>query len=312
MPMFLMDGRRRAAAALALAASIVFPAVARSDAGVAGAPTTAVTFTVDGTRLVVLDTATGAEVRTLTTEDAGDISRVELSPDGSTAYYATAYEDGSVVGRIPIAGGTPEVLATGDAPAPSPDGRLLGYAYHPSDADPWRPGGIAVLDLVSGTERRFPGAAPQSPFDFGPPVQDITFAPDSRRLAFTNDDSGGSIFILDTASDSSLTDADELDPSHGYLSPTWLPDGRIAAVEFGAPDGRMMAVDPETHAAHELVPGVGHADRVDVDTTGKYLLFTQVGSEVNEGEGSSFIMVGPDGSRGEIPTPVHQYLLAVW
>jgi hypothetical protein len=65
-------------------------------------------------------------------------------------------------------------------------------------------------------------------------------------------------------------------------------------------------------AAHELVPGVGHVDRVDADTAGEHLLLTRVGSEVNEGEGSSFITPSPDGSRGEIPMPLHQYLVAVW
>ena len=112
---------------------------APTTAPLATAPTAIVAVTVDG-RLVVLDAATGAELRQLA--DLGDprgggaegpgpnhVTTVSVTPDGSTAYFDSCCEPAAgMIFSVPTDGSRPpEPLTNGLGPAVSPDGRSLAH-----------------------------------------------------------------------------------------------------------------------------------------------------------------------------------------
>ena len=131
-----------------------------------------------------------------------------------------------------------------------------------------------MRELATGSERHFTYPPDGAAICFFPVVHKISWAPDSRHLAFSRDDSGGDIFILDTTSASTLADVTSLNPGpdYGYASPTWLPDGRIAVHKFGTDDAQLVAVDPSTKAETELAPSLHQVAGAEADPSGHHLL----------------------------------------
>lgn len=298
------------AGALSLLAPVA-PRPAATDAPAEHRPATAVAVTADGSRLMVFDTATGADVRELVS-GRGDLAEPALASDGVTVYYSTLLGDSLSLERVPVAGGEVESMGRGFAPAPSPDGRLLAYGYTGDDLRPCLAGGIAVRDLETGDERRFPDSeAPPTADDCpaGGWVDRITWAPDSRHLAYTvAGDPEGRVWILDTDRDDDLGEAELLDADRAYASPAWLPDGRVAVAEVDGPDDerQLVVVDPDTGKRDVIVPGLRTAHHIDADGSGEQLLLT-----VRQGDGARLVMAHLDdeGERAELHKP---YGRAVW
>ena len=149
----------------------------------AAAATTIVAVTVDG-RLVVLDAATGAELRELA--NLGDprgggaegpgpnhVTTVSVSPDGSTAYYDSCCEPAAgLVSVIPTDGSTePEPVNPGLGPAVSPDGRFLAYTAINA---------VVVRDLTTGQEQVFTDPA----YDESPLFGEVTWSRDGTKLYY--------------------------------------------------------------------------------------------------------------------------------
>ncbi|MGH9000911.1 MAG: hypothetical protein ACRDY7_16135, partial [Acidimicrobiia bacterium] len=156
--------------------------------------------------------------------------------------------------------------------------------------------GIAVLDLETRDKRLFPdplsevGEEPEGDDDVnlcGPDlfgIGDITWAPDARRLAFSDDPNGDAVLhVLDTAAAADLADATAVDPTHAYNHPEWVADGRIVAEAMGADNGAgshpedeggIFAVDPATGFRERILPGIDHAYDIDADITGRHLIVT--------------------------------------
>lgn len=233
-----------------------------------------------GTELFEFDTAGDAPVRVVAEVPEGEIVDVERAPDG-TVYYAFVLGDTNEVRRLTKAGH--EAVGEGWAPAVSPDGRLLAYAYYSDNAGPCGQDGIAVLDLIVGDVQRFPG--PDVPTgqngcsENEGVIEHISWAPDSHRLVYQGlvyGEGASPPRILDTATDRQLLDAEPLDGQHEYFHPAWLADGRIAVAERADASGiRILAVDVDTRRATEFAPAswhVGGANGLDADASGRHLL----------------------------------------
>lgn len=226
-----------------------------------------------------VDVAGHGPARVVATGPEGSgVLDVERAPDG-TGYYAAANEDLTEIRRI----GTDDFVANGWAPAVSPDGRRLAFAYYPDDPAPCEGNGLAVLELATGEVRRFPGPTP-APGPRGCPegegsIESISWAPDSRRLAYERVlYMGGhaTVRILDTGTARDLSDAELLDPARQYSHPAWLADGRIAVVERDEVHGlTIKTMDPDTGRVTQFSATDwldGSVNSVDADASGRHLL----------------------------------------
>jgi hypothetical protein len=282
-----------------------------------GRPSVAVAVS-EQNRLVVLETATGRARRVLyqgpTPDDrgAGKVSSVSLSPDGRTVWFAVAgaYDECEdfAVHRVPLAGGEVERMATGGSPSVSPDGRQLAYAaaaeaHGGPVTDPASClNSVVVRDLETGAERAW--VATDDWWDRLSAVDHLTWAPDSRRLAFQQSYEGAAVRLIDTAGSGTIASAGNLPPTPPWDwidslgAPVWLPAGdRVAVVgtccyaDEGPHNGEYvaLAIDPATGAVEELraLPEGGLS--LDVDATGRHLLLAQGDLRL--------VMVGPDGEE---------------
>lgn len=245
-------------------------------------PTTAVALTRVGA-LVLVDTASAEVVRTLVGASPGEVvSGPALSPDGTTVFYSIDREDyTSSVRSIPITGGTATEVADGRVPALSPDGRRLAWA---ANREPEKKGlynTLAVRDLGSGEEVRL---GTGEPFHGGASLlEGITWAPDGERIAMVTNFEAGDLIVVDVGRPppSSLAEANAASLGT-WLSPEWLPDGRIAVVVETL---RARAIDPDS--GEEVSLGLAEDGGVVVasDPTGRHLL-------VSDGTGLSMVVPG--------------------
>jgi Tol biopolymer transport system component len=202
-----------------------------------------------GTQVFEFDTAGHDSVRVVAEVPEGEIVDVERAPDG-TVYYAFVIGETNEIRRLVRSAEEGEkVVAHGWAPAVSPDGRWLAYAYYPDNAGPCGRDGIAVLEIATGDIRRFPGpavtAGPAGCPDSEGVIHTISWAPDSRRLVY--EEGATDPRILDTATDRQLVDGHLLDARFAYYHPAWHADGRIAVAERADASGiRILVVDPDT------------------------------------------------------------------
>lgn len=263
-----------------------------------------------GTQLFEFDSSGPGPARVVAEVPEGEILDVERAPDG-TVFYAFVIGDTYEIRRLGPPAAGDEVVAAGWAPAVSPDGRRLAYAYYPDDAGPSGRGGIAVLELTIGAVQRFPGCE-VAPGPDGCPesegmISTISWAPDSRRLVY--EAGAADPRILDTATDRRLVDSESLGQSQAWYQPAWLADGRIAVAEPDPATGvRILAVDPDTRQATEFAPAnwmVGSANGIDADASGRNLLVSL------DGTGHAPVLLKL--TEGAPPEEIdHGYERAVW
>ena len=283
-----------------------------------GRPSVAVAVS-EQNRVVVLDTATGRALRVLyqggtpRQDGAGRVQGVSLSPDRRTVWFGVtgAFErcEEYAVHRVPLAGGEVERVATGGSPSVSPDGRQLAYAAHgaahgasPAEATSCL-NSVVVRDLDTGAERAW--VPTDDWWDRLSAVDHLTWAPDSRRLAFAQSYEGAAVRIIDTAVPGTITASGSLrvtapwDWVESLGAPVWLPESdRVAAVgtccytDEGPHNGETvaLAIDPVTGATEELRPLRAGAQSLDVDATGRHLLVAQAADR-------QLVMVGPGGEE---------------
>ena len=87
---------------------------------------------------------TGSVVRTL----ADGVGQVALSPDGLVAYYEGDSPARPGIFSVPVVGGTPVLVASGSAPAVSPDNSRLAFAL-PGTANV-----VGIYDVAARTTQR--------------------------------------------------------------------------------------------------------------------------------------------------------------
>jgi hypothetical protein len=231
-------------------------------AGASGPPGEAVAVTVDG-RVVVLDSQTGAELRTIADGGVAEPDGPFVATDGETVYFmrdtgARCDRNGDrtadpipAIARVSVDGGPVETIASGVVyPALSPDGRFLAFTgvRNCSDAG----SSILVQDVTQpfGTWRTFDATDPS----WVTGIFGLSWAPDSRNLLFqpgrTPEGEGSYLRLLDTAAPVPLDETPFVLHSDGsgvdaYLGNTGRLLGTYAPVVTD-PDQRIrvIAIEP--------------------------------------------------------------------
>ena len=116
--------------------------------------------------LVLLGSRHGQVIRTLV---AGGVrgDEVSVSPDHSTVYFSVRHGCLGQIESVPVAGGSPTVIADGTVPAISPDGTRLAYATAPLQTGACVPGRQRADQAVHAgdphAEHRHAGGLPAAP-----------------------------------------------------------------------------------------------------------------------------------------------------
>lgn len=199
---------------------------------------------------------------------------MSVSPDGTTLYMEvtrpTTTRDcrppGSVteeIVAIALHGNKPtRVVAQGRWPAVSPDGQFLAWATRstPTAPNSCDPTGITVRNLETGAERHWAYSATAS--QDGGLLSSLSWAPDSRHLAFAWLERTASIHVLDTRSSGPLSD-----------SPTTPIPEDISWAGYDGATGDFLAVREPTHSGGRytivaLDPSSGETTREILDLRG--------------------------------------------
>jgi hypothetical protein len=135
--------------------------------------------------------------------------------------YADAAKRTPIVVEVPPA--PPD--QPGGSVAISPDLKRLAYTKSGVEQST-----IFIRDLGTGETREFATAPGETDFFLVLGAKlDLAWAPDNRRLAFVNRYEGEELYVLDTLSHQTLSDAVRLGELN-YSSPAWLDNNRIAAL----------------------------------------------------------------------------------
>jgi hypothetical protein len=267
--------RFAAAAVLAFGAAVPLPPAELGDRPARAVGTTErrdriVSFVVpgsgsDGSDRIMVEATPGTE-----------ITGSSLSPSGAL-YYAES--DGSL--RLRSDDGRIRRLGQGGAPTVSADGRYLAYRFTEGCST-----GIALRELASGDERRFPG-----PCDSGP-VDHIAVDRKGERVAFTRADERG-VWVFDpSATDLALARPVPLQDRYSYTAPVWMRGGRLVVGRYDYQRPSSVAeLDVKTGRATVLAEDVDVA-HLDTDSAGRRLL---VSTWDNEPE-PNIAVIDADGS----------------
>lgn len=197
------------------------------------------------TSVVVVDAATGAELRTL------DSPAIDLDPvfshDGGTLYYSSAREGTPDLWALDLSSGEERRL-TGERgvqrlPQPHPDGEHLVYLSKAGGRDQ-----VRMRNLATGEEEVLleSSIASQAAPALGPDGRTVAVnwpIPDGWELRLM-DVSAPTLPVL-------LTRGDGLP-----LAPAWSPDGTFVYFSHSTPEGSM--------ALHRIASAGGKAERVEV------------------------------------------------
>jgi hypothetical protein len=276
-------------AIVAIVAVVVGLALLRDDdsaprnvtAGPAGTRPEQIAAIVDG-KVVVLSSEDGSVVRTLAEGgEAEGPSSVAVSADGTTVYFTRADPDAlceqgaaSQIVSVPIDGGPITIVASGQDPVVSPDGRYLAYAT--GGPDQCGAGLLAVRELRTDrfAQDLFPvGDAPPAPLDW---------SPDSSRILYgfvpppTYE-----IREVDLEAIRRLAPARTVPLPYPANEATYLGASDMLAVVAGSePDRRLVeAVEVPTGTARRLFElPIGPIVELHADDTGRHVLAVAVPS----------------------------------
>lgn len=138
-------------------------------------PDSFVAFT-DAGDIVVAETATGQIVRKVVAaaDLPGAVDALSVAPGGRILYYSTTIgHEGCAVWTVPLAGGTPKRIATGGAPAVSPDGKWLAFVRPRCGQSKTT---LTIREISSGQDRTWDDTA-ELPADAA-----LDWSPDSKTL----------------------------------------------------------------------------------------------------------------------------------
>jgi hypothetical protein len=258
---------------------------------------------ISGGSVVMLDGRDGHTLRSLATHPEATtggfpyLQAVSLTPDRSDVFYSLSGDcDAATIYRVPADGHAAAVAdLKGVSPAVSPDGRKLAYAVATPGATAARrcQNAVVVRDLKTGAERtwRYPDTPDYaSPLYQDAVINEIDWAPDSTRLAYSLSYEGDSVSILDTDADTDLGQTDEVViPSGGGNSshPAWQAGSGLLGVfntrfeccfddNYTGPP-RTLLVDVDKRLPSPLLPAGRRVTALDFDASGAHLLFIDGG-----------------------------------
>jgi hypothetical protein len=160
--------------------------------------------------LVLLSPRHGQVVRTLVGSGVlGD--EITVSPDSATVYYAVRHGCLGQVQSVPMAGGTPTVIADGTLPAISPDGTRLAYATVPlpnqrcqtSGGNPTQQYTMVIRTLSTGTQAVYPMLPSGQNTGLPAPISHLSWSRDGSSIAVSiasvQDNEGWNLVLVNTA-----------------------------------------------------------------------------------------------------------------
>jgi hypothetical protein len=220
-----------------------------SASPVAAGPPPIVAVTKAGA-LEVLNPATGtAETQLVAAGVIGDEVSVSAS---DTIYFAVRRGCTDEIESVPLAGGTPVPVTTGQLPALSPDGTRLAFASEPdlsapgsclpSGGDPVPLYQLAVRTLATGAQVTYPMMPAGSDSGLPAPISHVSWAPDGQHLAVSvasvEDNEGWNLALVSTGvakyylSGAGVT----------YVVPTGSPTPKLSYLREGIylPDGNLF------------------------------------------------------------------------
>lgn len=259
---------------------------------VPGVPATLIA--VSGRYLVVADGSTGTVQLDVPVPRGLRPLHVSVAPAGPTVYVsASGRACENELLRLALPGGAWEPLGSGDIPAISPDGRRLAFALPgPPCATSPR---LVVRDLVTGRDRVWAAGSAGGPGRIPLSLLSLSWAEDSRHLAFIlqyRRRSGGrkarpgdtDLRMIDVDVDvggrlltSSLIEPPDEDAAY-LLASFRSRFGSIAALEAccGPDPAEFRVVSIDTTTGEQLTPLLdpgGRLRSMDFDVTGWHLLF---------------------------------------
>jgi tricorn protease len=174
---------------------------------------------------------------------------------------------GDVVSVDPSTGESTAITASSESaerfPTLSPDGRRLAYFSDRSGEY-----ALHVRDVATGHVSEL--AIERRPSFY----RELTWAPDSKRLAFS--DIRLSLWLIDVDTKNVVTVDTSRYIAQGEFQPSWSPDGRYLAYALADPHGTRAAVivDTATHTRHQVTDGLTTVQSPVFDSTGRYLYLT--------------------------------------
>jgi hypothetical protein len=260
---------------------------------------------VDGQALVIVDVATGERLKMVDpsfNDDGMWVGRMSLTPDAGALYYDVTWEDSwyacdssrGQVERLDLAFGTTATVASGYAPAVSPDGRWLAILVSeqclldPAEPDSWvlTPTDTVVLyDLTTGQpieSQRWSVVSPPTSYDDPHMVTWVDWRSDSHALLVMNN--AGNLFEVALDHLGSLDSSPPVvDGINGYpqalLGDTLYVTRDETPEEWGGFD--LVAVDLATGTEGEVITQTVGWPYAAADTTRTRLIWgsdTQVGT----------------------------------
>lgn len=252
--------------------------------------------------LVMLDPATGTVGQTLVRSHVlGD--EISVSSTGFV-YFAVRHGCSAAIEAIPIAGGTPAVIASGSLPAVSPDGTKLAYAGQPTLATGCAPSSpdlvplyhLDIRTLSSGSTVSLPMVPSGQDSGLPAPISHLSWSADNDHLAVSTlsvqDNEGWALVIVDTSQakyylsgpgTTNVPATGSPAPQDSYLREgVYLPDGNLfvsraccAGVPVRNTSRLMWEVTTAGSLVHQVAIGYPNLDHVSLDASanGKWLLY---------------------------------------
>jgi hypothetical protein len=257
----------------------------------------------------VLNPVTGIATAVLAPSQDAIGDEIAVSPSGQTVYFAVRHGCTDDIESVPVAGGTPVVVAHGLLPAISPDGTKLAFVREPFGAGgaprygcsgaSANAGGqvtVVVRNLASGAQTTYP--APPAASTSPTPVSHLSWAADGKQLLVSvgagQDDEGWGLAVIDTATAGYYLPADWTPQTPGvpvassaaagsyYREGVYLPDGNLFVSQVccsGVPvqitSSLLLEVTPSGSLVHQVAIGFTNRDHssLAVDPSGRWLLY---------------------------------------
>jgi hypothetical protein len=250
--------------------------------------------------LEVIDSSTGAPVRTLTTGVSGD--ELSVSPDRSTVYFESPVGCMHEIERVQSAGGSPELVATGSVPALSPDGSKLAYVRQPlanTGACQGETGqasaySLVIRDVASGSETTYP-IAPGLTSGSPDPIDHLSWSSNGTQLAVSikapQDDQGWAISVIHPSTDEYYFNGTAVPVTGSDASGAFYREGvferngdlfvnRLCCAGSGITSSLLVSINPGMGTIdHQVAIGVTTNDHtsLEADSSGHWLLYLSAG-----------------------------------
>jgi hypothetical protein len=234
-----------------------------------------------GDRLVVIDSETGAELRTLVQGTQG-----RMSSDGRYVYFVRPDDRACdpmtfEIARVSIDGGSVDVVARGLAPSVSPDGRFLAYTSYGEGDFPncVRERFLVIRELATGNERQyFASEDGETP----PRAVPVSWTADSEQLLYgINSTSEGEYFFFEVGSASGALDSSNSIKAAipvGDTVPLGVTADRSILVRTMRETAELAIVDPQSGEILRRVLELKGRDVLStaVDPSGRHVVFAPV------------------------------------